>query len=86
MSNLDELKRIAEEIIKGITEEHDNLNIEISESTYTIIMKAFVPQSEKGRVIGRKASMINAIRVVLQGVVSKEQKKKLIFEINDERE
>jgi hypothetical protein len=62
-------------IVKSLIEDSENLEFSYSDENNAIRFKISVPQSERGRIIGKEGRIIKSIRSYFQAVASKDGKK-----------
>lgn len=76
------LKEIVEEIVKGLVQDKENVNVseENTESEIKITVK--VDKEDTGRVIGRQGRVIKAIRTLAKSF-SKDSKKRVYVDLSE---
>ena len=77
------MKELLEEIIKGLVNHPDEVEIKESEGDKTTIFEAKVNKEDMGKVIGKKGKTIDSIKVIV-GACGAKHKKRYIFQILDE--
>lgn len=69
------MKELVETIVKELVEEKDQVEIEESRNGGEVNILIHVAESDKGRVIGVRGNIINAIRTISRACAIKENVK-----------
>ncbi len=78
-----EIKDLLVDLIKGLVNEPDQVEVTENEGDKTLVFEAKVAKEDMGKVIGKKGKTIEAIKTIV-GACGAKQKKRFIFQIVDE--
>ncbi len=78
-----EIKDLVTDLIKGLVNEPDEVEVTENEGDKTLVFEAKVAKEDMGKVIGKKGKTIEAIKTIVVACGAK-QKKRCIFQIIDE--
>jgi predicted RNA-binding protein YlqC (UPF0109 family) len=65
-------KAAVEYIVKNIVDEPDAVTVEVEESGNTVTLRVHVAEDDKGKVIGKRGRVAQAVRTVVRAIGSRE--------------
>jgi predicted RNA-binding protein YlqC (UPF0109 family) len=63
---------VLEYIVRGLVDEPDEVRVEVEEDGDRLQLNVFVPQSEMGRVIGKRGRTAHAIRTLVRAAAARD--------------
>lgn len=72
------MKELVEVIAKSLVDYPDQVVVTETENEKAIVLELRVAQSDMGKVIGKQGRIAKAIRSVVKGAASKEEKKVIV--------
>lgn len=72
------MKEMLEFIAKSLVDEPDSVEVIVKETDQTVSLKLYVAEGDKGKVIGKRGRVANAIRTVMKSAGSCKNKKVVV--------
>ena len=72
------MKQVLYDIVSGIVNNPENINIVEKQDGDTIILNLMVDESDLGKVIGKSGRIAKAIRTVIKAVAGREGKRVIV--------
>ncbi len=72
------MKQVLYDIVSGIVNNPDNINIVEKQDGDTVILNLMVDESDLGKVIGKSGRIAKAIRTVVKAVAGREGKRVIV--------
>lgn len=77
------MKEIIQMIAQALVDRPEAVNVEVVDGNYTSILRVSVGRGEAGKIIGKKGRTADALRIILNAIAAKEQKR-IVLEIQDD--
>jgi predicted RNA-binding protein YlqC (UPF0109 family) len=68
MAIQDEMKKFTEDLVKNLVDKKDEVQVEVSVSTKSILIQIKTAKQDTGKIIGRKGRSIEALKVIALAV------------------
>lgn len=72
------LRQYTEELIKGLVDKTEHVNVSIQEGSQTVLIRVSVHKTDIGCVIGKQGRIINAIRTLVQAAAGKLNRRAIV--------
>lgn len=72
------MKQVLYDIVSGIVNNPDNINIVEKQDGDTVILNLMVDENDLGKVIGKSGRIAKAIRTVVKAVAGREGKRVIV--------
>lgn len=69
------MKELVETVVKGLVDAPDQVRVEEEDHGREIRLKVYIAEGDRGHVIGRNGSTVNALRTLCTGLAQRQRQR-----------